>query len=173
VGGRHGVEDVASQHLGLAVALDVHHRRRPGHGDRFFHRADFQVGVDARREVRLQFDAVPLDGRKAGQAESQRVQARPKVLDSIDAIGIGGRGADCSSSDGAAWTSGTPGRTAPVVSFTMPVNALCARAAVGSASTKANATTDITIFLVMPVLLGVSLEYFVSQYLEVSAATYI
>ena len=52
VGGRHRVEHFARQHLRLRVALHVDDRRLAGDGDRLFHRADFQIGVDRRGEVR-------------------------------------------------------------------------------------------------------------------------
>src|SRR5207248_7931183 len=46
----------------------------------------------------------------------------------------------------------TPGNTAPVASFTVPANALCARAVAGSASHASTTTNNIGIrLLVMPV----------------------
>src|SRR5438132_6934585 len=51
----------------------------------------------------------------------------------------------------------TPGSTAPVVSFTTPANALCARAAVGNASTATSTSSDNSRFFI-PTLLNTSAE---------------
>src|SRR5262245_34693266 len=55
----------------------------------------------------------------------------------------------CSIKTGLAASTVTPGSTAPVASFTTPANALCARAAVGSASSAASMPTDTSVLLII------------------------
>src|SRR5262245_31318389 len=59
----------------------------------------------------------------------------------------------CSINAGLAASTVTPGSTAPVASFTTPANALCARAAVGSASSRASMPTDTKVRLIIRVSL--------------------
>jgi hypothetical protein len=88
---RHRVENLTRQHLRLDVALDVDDRRLAGDGHGLFHRADLQVGIDRRGEVRRQLDRFAFDGRETREGEGQRVDAGPQIFDLVCAVGIGRR----------------------------------------------------------------------------------
>src|SRR5436305_5431310 len=75
-------------------------------------------------------------------------------------------------SAGLAASTVTPGRIAPVVSFTTPANALCACALVGSASTTAKAHTAHNILLIMPNLLQSRNRTKTGRFLARSAGRY-
>ena len=65
------------------IQLDVAHGERSHLPHRVRHRADFELGVNLRREVPGQLDAVALEGVEPGQRERDRVSSGPQVHDAV------------------------------------------------------------------------------------------
>ena len=109
-----------------------------GHGDRLFDGADLQFGVDRRREVGGQFDAVALDDAEAGQREGDGVGAGTQAVILYCPVPSVTAERTFSMSAGLDASTVTPGSTAPDASLTMPAMALvCAHAAAGSSANRA------------------------------------
>ena len=89
VRGRHGVEDLARQHLRFQIALDVDDGRFTGHRYGLLERAHAELDVDGRGEVGREVDPLTLHRREAGQREGDRVGARAQVDDPVRARRVG------------------------------------------------------------------------------------
>ncbi len=86
---RDRVQRFAVQHLRLRRALHVDRRRRTGHRQRLFERADLEFGVDRHREVRRERNALTLHRRETFERERQRVGARSQIDQTITAVRVG------------------------------------------------------------------------------------
>jgi hypothetical protein len=84
---------VARQHLGLAVGVDVDHRRTAGHGDRFFEGAHFQIRVDGGGEIRRKLQPLTLEGLEAGECKCHDIRAGAEIDDPVLPLTIGRHGA--------------------------------------------------------------------------------
>ena len=126
-----------------ARAARVDQRRFARHGNRFFDRAELQLGVHGGREFRPQLDARASERVEAGQREGDRVRARSQIDDPIYALARRSRRRGPSrSSAGLAASTVTPGSTAPEVSRTTPAMLLCAQRHDGSRTTNDTTTNN-------------------------------
>ena len=74
-------------------ALDVDERRFAGDRHGFGHRADLQVDVQRRREVRAELDALAPEGGEPGQRVGHRIRARTQFDDPVLPRRVGYRAA--------------------------------------------------------------------------------
>ena len=89
LGGRHRVDGFLLHHLPLDHVLRVDDRGGARNGDRLFQRADAEVGVHVGGELRLNLDALALDGREPSQGEGDGVHAGTQVDDVVAALRVG------------------------------------------------------------------------------------
>ena len=130
------VQRLLRERLLLGDRLHVHHRRFPGHRNRFFDGSDFEGPVDRRREARGNLDAFVTDGVEArsvkvtvytpGRSCSTVYRPAPSLI-AVRAFSI---------SAGLAASTVTPGRTAPELSVATPAIAPnCAKHSAGKMTT--------------------------------------
>ena len=88
---RQRVERLSIERLHARGTRHVDDRRRAGHGDRLLEGANLELGVERRREVGRQLEAVAPVSAEAGQRKGHRVGARTKVGNAIAAVAVGDR----------------------------------------------------------------------------------
>ena len=84
-----GLQGVGVELRLRAGAARVDQRRLARHRNRFFERADRQLGVDRRGEFRAQFDAGAPEGVEAGQREGDGIRTWPQIDDPIRTLTVG------------------------------------------------------------------------------------
>ena len=90
--GRHRVEHVAREHLGLGRALHVHDRGCARDGQRFLKAADLHLRIQRHREIRRQLDAFALDRRETFERKRHGVDTGSQIHQAVSAAAIGDRG---------------------------------------------------------------------------------
>jgi len=98
---RDGVEQLPRENRRPLRVLHVDDRRLARDGHRLLDRADAQLGVDGRREVRRQLDAILHERAESWDRERHLVQPGTQVDDGVASLRIGRDGADLFNERGA------------------------------------------------------------------------
>ena len=110
--GRNRIHQIALYDGRVLRALDVDDGRVAADRDRFFECPDLQFGIDGRREVGRQVNAVAHQRRKAGKGERHFVEAGPQIDDRVSPLLVADGDADALDERGAGRLHGHAGQNA-------------------------------------------------------------